>query len=213
MSLEVKICGLATEAAVAAAVAGGARYVGFVFFPPSPRSIEPTRQAALAAAVPAGVTKVALTVNADDAWLDAIVTGGAIDMLQLHGSEAPERVTEIKDRFGLPTMKAVAISGPDDVQVARSYEAAADRVLFDAKPPAGATRPGGNALAFDWRMIAGQDWHLPWMLAGGLDADNLAEAVAMSGATMVDVSSGVEDRPGEKNVDEIRRFLAAAATL
>jgi phosphoribosylanthranilate isomerase len=213
MTLNVKICGLSTEDAVAAAVAGGARWVGFVFFPPSPRSIAPERQAALAAAVPAGVTKVALTVDADDAWLDAIVTGGAIDMLQFHGSESPGRVSEIKDRHGLPVMKAVAISGPDDIQAARSYEAAADRLLFDAKPPAGATRPGGNALAFDWRIIAGEDWRLPWMLAGGLDADNLADAVATSGATTVDVSSGVEDRPGEKNVDEIRRFLAVAAGL
>jgi phosphoribosylanthranilate isomerase len=213
MSLEVKICGLATEDAVAAAVDGGAAYVGFVFFPPSPRSIEPARQAALAAQVPSAVTKVALTVDADDAWLDAIVSGGAVDMLQLHGAEPPERVAAVKARHGLPVMKAVAISGLGDVAVARTYETTADRLLFDARPPKGATRPGGNALAFDWRLLGGEDWRLPWMLAGGLDADNLAEAVTTSGAAAVDVSSGVEDRPGAKNLAEIRRFLAAAAAL
>ncbi len=213
MTLDVKICGLSTEAAVAAAVDGGAAYVGFVFFPPSPRSIEPGRQATLASDVPAGVTKVALTVDAGDDWLAAIVADGAIDMLQFHGAEPPARVAEVKARHGLPVMKAVAISGPADVAVARSFETVADRLLFDAKPPPDATRPGGNALAFDWRIIAGETWALPWMLAGGLDADNLAEAVASSGATMVDVSSGVEDRLGVKNVDTIRRFLTTAAAL
>jgi len=211
MPIDVKICGLMAEDAVAAAVAGGARFVGFVFFPPSPRSLTPERAADLTAAVPSGVTRVALSVDADDGYLESIVSGAGIDLLQLHGSEPPERVAEIRSRFGLPVMKAVAIAGPDDIARARAYESVADRLLFDARPPEGATRPGGNALAFDWELIRDETWHRPWMLAGGLHAGNVGEAVRTSGAAAVDVSSGVEDAPGLKNLSKIKAFLEAAA--
>jgi phosphoribosylanthranilate isomerase len=213
MALQVKICGLSTEEEVAAAVDGGARFVGFVFFPPSPRSVAPERLAELAASVPAGITKVALTVDADDDLLAAIVAGGHVDMLQLHGGEGPARVAEVKRRFGVAVMKAVSITGTDDVARARDFEASADRLLFDAKPPPGATRPGGNALAFDWEIVGARRWRLPWMLAGGLDAACLAEAVRISGAAAVDVSSGVEETPGVKSVAKIAAFLEAAARL
>lgn len=213
MAIDVKICGLTTAAAVAAAVDGGARFVGFVFFPPSPRSLTPDAAAALTAAVPAGITRVALTVDADDALLEAIVAGAGIDMLQFHGTEAPARVADIRERHGLPVMKAVAIAGADDIGRARAYEPVADRLLFDARPPEGATRPGGNALAFDWALIRGEVWRVPWMLAGGLTIDNVADAVRTSGAGAVDVSSGVEDAPGVKDPEKIAAFLRFAATL
>lgn len=210
MTLEVKICGVSTLPAVEAAVDGGARFVGFVFFPRSPRFVTVSQAAALVAAVPAGVAKVGLVVDADDETLAEIVETARLDLLQLHGKETPARVAEIRNRFGLPVMKAVAIAEAADVDRARAYENVADRLLFDAKPPKGATRPGGNALAFDWELIAGQSWHRPWMLAGGLDADNVEEAVRVSGASAVDVSSGVEDASGAKNPEKIRAFLAAA---
>ncbi|MCP5370324.1 MAG: phosphoribosylanthranilate isomerase [Hyphomicrobiales bacterium] len=213
MTVHVKICGLSTAEAVAAAVAGGAAMVGFVFFPPSPRSLTPARAAELAAAVPAGVAKVALTVDADDALIDTVVAHLRPDILQLHGHESPARIAALRARHGLEIMKAVAIAGPGDVVRARGYESCVDRLLFDAKPPKDATRPGGNALVFDWALLADEHWSRPWMLAGGIDAGNLAEAVEVSGAAMVDVSSGVEDAPGVKNPQKIRDFLALAATL
>ncbi|MEK9723590.1 MAG: phosphoribosylanthranilate isomerase [Rhodospirillaceae bacterium] len=210
MTPTVKICGLRDAAAVAAAVEAGAEMVGFVFFPPSPRSMDVDAAAALTAAVPPGVTRVALSVDADDDLLAAIADRAGVDMLQLHGKETPKRVTEIRARFGLPVMKAVAIAGPKDVVRARTYEAVADRLMFDAKPPKDATRPGGNALTFDWELIAGETWAKPWVLAGGLTVDNVAEAIRVSGAAAVDVSSGVEDAPGDKNPEKIRAFVAAA---
>lgn len=210
MTPTVKICGLRDAAAVAAAVEAGAEMVGFVFFPPSPRSMDVDAAAALTAAVPPGVTRVALSVDADDDLLAAIADRAGVDMLQLHGKETPKRVTEIRARFGLPVMKAVAIAGPKDVARARTYEAVADRLMFDAKPPKDATRPGGNALTFDWELIAGETWAKPWVLAGGLTVDNVAEAIRVSGAAAVDVSSGVEDAPGDKNPEKIRAFVAAA---
>jgi phosphoribosylanthranilate isomerase len=213
MAPDVKICGLNDPDAVAAAVDGGARFVGFVFFPASPRSVTPFRAGALAAAVPDGITKVGLVVDADDGTLEEILDGVALDMLQLHGNETPERVLAVRARFGLPVMKAVPIAGAADVARARAYEDVADRLMFDARPPVGATRPGGNALAFDWELLAGETWAIPWVLAGGLDAGNLAEAVRISGAPVVDVSSGVEDAPGVKNPDKIRAFLAIAKSL
>jgi len=213
VSVAVKICGLSTAEAVTAAVEGGAAMVGFVFFPPSPRSLEPERAAELAALVPDHVTKVALTVDADDALFDAVVAHLDPGILQLHGKEGPARMMVLRQRYGREIMKAVAISGPGDVVRARRYEDSADRLLFDAKPPKGATRPGGNALVFDWAVLAGETWSKPWMLAGGIHAGNLAEAVEVSGAAMVDVSSGVEDTPGVKNTGKIREFLALAASL
>jgi phosphoribosylanthranilate isomerase len=214
MSIAAKICGLSSEAAIEAAIAGGAAYVGFVFYPPSPRAISPARAGALSAAVPAAVQRVALLVDATDAAIGAVLDAApAIDILQFHGSETPERVAEARARFGRQVMKAVAIAGPDDLAVAVRYEDAADLLLFDAKPPPGATRPGGNGLAFDWQLIAGHRWRLPWLLSGGLTAALLPEAVRVSGARIVDVSSGIERKPGDKDPDKIRAFLEVARGL
>ena len=210
MTCAVKICGLMSADAVDAAVEAGADMVGFVFFPPSPRSLSVADAAALTARVPSHVTRVALSVDADDSLLDAIAADAGVDMMQFHGHETLERVTEIRDRYGLPVMKAVAIAGPEDVARALAYADVADRLMFDAKPPKGATRPGGNALAFDWQLIAGANWSKPWILAGGLTPENVADAIAASGATAVDVSSGVEDAPGAKNPENIRGFISAA---
>ena len=212
MSIEVKICGINTPAALAAAVEGGADYVGFVFYPRSPRYVTPRAAQALATQAPARVTKVGMAVDLDDAALAAILEAVPLDLWQLHGDESPARVAQIKERFGLPVMKAVKIAEPADVAAAEAYLRVADRLLFDAKPPKAMTEalPGGNALAFDWRLLAGRTWPLPWMLSGGLDPANVAEAARICGARAVDVSSGVEDRPGLKNPDKIRAFLAAA---
>ncbi len=215
MTVEVKICGINAPAALAAAVEGGADYVGFIFYPPSPRYVTPQRAREIGAAAPASVTKVGVVVDVDDATLEAILEAAPLDMLQLHGGESPERVAAVRERFALPVMKAVRIAGEADVSAAETYREAADRLLFDAKPPkdmAGAL-PGGNALAFDWQLLAGHPWTLPWMLSGGLDAETLAEAVRVSGARAVDVSSGVEERPGVKAPAKIRAFLAAAKGL
>lgn len=213
MPVAAKICGLCTREAVDAAIEGGAAMVGFVFFPPSPRAITPDRLAGLVRGVPATVPRVGLFVDAGDDEIEAAVVTGCLDMLQLHGGETPEDVSRLKKRFGLPVMKAVAVSGPADLDVARTFEPVVDRLLFDARPPQGADRPGGNALAFDWRLIKGSSWTVPWLLAGGLDTDNLADAVRISGAVAVDVSSAVEDAPGRKNIAKIKEFLALAAAL
>jgi len=208
--IRVKICGLTTPEAVAAAVAAGARYVGLVFFARSPRNLSLEQAAALAVEVPAGVAKVALTVNADDAALDAITSAVPLDMLQLHGGESPARVAEVRARYGLPVMKAVGVASEDDLPALLEYGAVADQILVDAKPPEGAALPGGNGLAFDWRLIANRRWPVPWMLAGGLTPDNVAEAIALTGARQVDVSSGVETAPGVKDADLIAAFVKAA---
>ncbi|MEK9672193.1 MAG: phosphoribosylanthranilate isomerase [Rhodospirillaceae bacterium] len=208
--VQVKICGLNTADAVAAAVGAGADLVGFVFFEKSPRYVSPSTAAALGVAVPKDVLKVGLVVDASDADLDAVAMWGPVDMVQLHGSETPERVVEVKTRFKVPVMKALPIASAADVQAARAFEGVVDRLLFDAKPPADATRPGGNALAFDWGLLAGTAWSCPWLLAGGLTPENVTRAIRISGAPGVDVSSGVEDAPGVKNVDTIRDFIRAA---
>ena len=213
MSIEVKICGLTDAAAVKAAVEGGAAMCGFVFFPASPRNLTPKEAAELTKGVPEGVIRVGLTVDADDALLAEIALVAKVDMVQLHGAETPARTNEVRERFGLPVIKVLAVQGPDDLAAAKAYQGVADRLMFDAKPPEDASRPGGNARAFDWRVLKNQTFALPWLLAGGLTAENLAEAVKTSGAVAVDVSSGVEDAPGVKNVDKIRAFLAAAAAL
>ena len=210
MTCTVKICGLVSADAVDVSVEAGADMLGFVFFPPSPRSLSVADAAALTARVPDHVTCVALSVDADDPILDAIATDAGVDMMQLHGHEPLERVAEVRDRYGLPVIKAVAIAGPEDVAKGHTYANVADRLMFDAKPPNDATRPGGNALAFDWQLIAGENWPKPWILAGGLTPKNVADAITASGATGVDVSSGVEDAPGVKNPDRVRGFIAAA---
>ena len=213
MSIEVKICGLTDAAAVKAAVEGGAAMCGFVFFPASPRNLTPKEAAELTKGVPEGVIRVGLTVDADDALLAEIALVAKVDMVQLHGAETLARTNEVRERFGLPVIKVLAVQGPDDLAAAKAYQGVADRLMFDAKPPEDASRPGGNARTFDWRVLKNQTFALPWLLAGGLTAENLAEAVKTSGAVAVDVSSGVEDAPGVKNVDKIRAFLAAAAAL
>ena len=210
MDVRVKICGLREEAHVAAAVEAGARYVGFVFFAKSPRNMTVETAARLAATVPPGVAKVALVVDATDAELDAMVAAVPLDMLQLHGNESPDRVAGIRARFGLPVMKAVGIAGPEDVEKIALYGKVADQILVDAKAPKGAAVPGGNGLSFDWTLIARKYWPCPWMLAGGLTPDNVAEAIRLTGARQVDVSSGVELAPGVKDAGLIRAFVATA---
>ena len=209
MDIRVKICGLRTPHDVAVAVGAGADYVGFVFFAPSPRNLTLNAARDAALAVRAGVAKVALTVDADDATLDAILAQVPLDMLQLHGRESPARVSELRARYGLPVMKAVGVAGADDLALLDSYAQVADQLLVDAKPPRGAVLPGGNGLAFDWRLLAGRRWTVPWMLAGGLTAANVAQAVRLTGARQVDVSSGVESAPGVKNYSRIAAFVQA----
>lgn len=208
--IRVKICGLRRAADVDAAVAAGAAYLGFVFFPKSPRHITPSEAAILAARVPPGVAKVGLTVDMPDAELDTLLAEVPLDMLQLHGHESPERVAEVKARHGLPVMKAVGIATEGDLAALDAHGRVADQILVDAKPPPGADRPGGNAVAFDWRLIAGRRWPVPWLLAGGLTPGNVAEAIRLTGARQVDVSSGVESAPGIKDEALIRAFVAAA---
>jgi len=207
--VEVKICGLTAADQVAEAVKAGADYLGLVFFARSPRNLDPARAAELAAEA-GGARRVALTVDATDAELDAILARVPVEILQLHGRESPARVAEIRARFGLPVMKAVGVAGPEDLALLARHEAVADRVLVDAKAPAGAALPGGNGLSFDWRLVAGRAWPRPWMLAGGLSPENVAEAVRRTGAPAVDVSSGVERAPGIKDATRVRAFVAAA---
>ncbi|WP_170561102.1 phosphoribosylanthranilate isomerase [Ruegeria atlantica] len=207
----VKICGLTAPDHVRAAADAGARYVGFVFFSKSPRHLDLGAAAGLAQLVPAGVAKVALTVNATDEELDHIVESVPLDMLQLHGKETPQRVSEVRDRFGLPVMKAIGIAEAEDLSSIDLYSEVADQLLIDAKPPRTSELPGGNGLAFDWRLLAGRKyWRKPWMLAGGLTPDNVAEAIRMTGAKQVDVSSGVESSPGIKDSIKISEFVSAA---
>ncbi|HTC18883.1 MAG TPA: phosphoribosylanthranilate isomerase [Stellaceae bacterium] len=213
MSVAVKICGLSSADGVAAAVAGGAKFVGFVFYPPSPRHLTPEQAAALVAGVPAGITRVGVFVDPEDDLLERVLAKSPLDMIQLHGDEAPERVGAIKKKFGKQAMKAIKIAGEADLGAASPYFGDADWLMFDARPPREATRPGGNALAFDWELLHARRWPLPWMLSGGLHAGNLAEAVRISGAKAVDVSSGVETRPGVKDPAKIREFLAQASRI
>ncbi len=213
MTLRVKFCGLTRPEDVAAAASAGAGYVGFVFFAKSPRNIDIDAARALALEVPPGIAKVALTVNADDAALDAIVGEVPLDMLQLHGGESPERVAQIRARHGLPVMKAIGVADAADLAQIDAYAAVADQLLIDAKPPKGADLPGGNGLAFDWRLLQSRKyWTKPWMLAGGLTPENVAEAARLTGATQVDVSSGVESAPGRKDAALIAAFGRAAAS-
>lgn len=208
--IRVKICGLRTEADVAAAAAAGAAYAGFVFFPKSPRHLEVAAARELALAAPVGLAKVALVVDATDAALDAIVEAVPLDMLQLHGHETPERVAEVRARYGLPVMKAVGVADEGDLAALFDYSTVADQLLIDAKPPKGAVLPGGNGLAFDWRLVAQRRWLRPWMLAGGLTPANVAEAIRLTNARQVDVSSGVESAAGVKDHAKMAAFVAAA---
>ncbi|WP_170454315.1 phosphoribosylanthranilate isomerase [Ruegeria arenilitoris] len=209
--ISVKICGLTAPEHVRAAVEAGARYIGFNFFPKSPRYAPIAQAAALASDVPVGVAKVALAVNFTDAQLDEIVAGVPLDMLQLHGAESPERVAEVKSRYGLPVIKAIGVAEAEDLAAIDLYSDVADQLLVDAKPPKNSELPGGNGLPFDWRLLAGRKyWRTPWMLSGGLNPGNVAEAIRMTGARQVDVASGVESAPGVKDPGLIRSFIEAA---
>ena len=210
-NVQVKICGLSTPDHVRWAVAAGARYVGFVFFPKSPRNVDVETARTLALDVPPGVAKVALVVDPDDAALDAILARVPVDMLQLHGAENPARVAEIRARAGLPVMKAVGIAGAEDVARLDAYSLVADQLLVDAKPPKDAALPGGTGVPFDWGLLTGYHFQRPWMLAGGLTPANAAAAVRLTGARQVDVSSGVETAPGVKDEALIRAFIGAVA--
>lgn len=209
MSISIKFCGLSQPADIAAAAEAGARYVGFVFFPKSPRAVSLTQARDLALAVPVGVAKVGLVVNPEDAFLDQLLAEVPLDILQLHGHETPTRVAEIRARTGLPVMKAIGIADADDLGQIADYAAVSDQLLIDAKPPKNADLPGGNGLSFDWRLLAGRRWPVPWMLAGGLTPDNVRLAVQMTGAQQVDVSSGVESRAGVKDPTLIHAFADA----
>lgn len=215
MSVAVKICGLTSAEAVAAAVAGGARFIGFVFYPPSRRDLTPEQAASLVAGVAPGITRVGVFVDPDDATLEKVLAKVPLDLLQFHGTETPARLAALKDRFHLKVMKAIKVAGEVDLQAAKDFYAVADWLMFDAKPPKEFENalPGGNALAFDWQLLRQKQWPLPWMLSGGLNLDNLAEAVKTSRAEVLDVSSGVERRPGEKDPAKIRAFLARAKAL
>ena len=210
MPLLVKICGLKTPEALDAALDAGADMVGFVFFPPSPRHIGFEGARLLGGRVNGRAKKVALSVDATDIELGNVVDALKPDMLQLHGKETPERVAVLRSRFGLPVMKALPVAQKSDLSPIRLYARVADRILFDARAPQDATRPGGLGKSFDWHLLENLDIEAPFMLSGGLDAENVGEAMAITRAPSVDVSSGVEKRPGEKDTDKIRAFIRAA---
>lgn len=209
MALDIKICGLKTDAALVAALAGGASHVGFIFFPRSPRYVAPSEAGRLRQAVRGRARAVAVSVDADDAFLDEIVAGMQPDMLQLHGHETPERVAAVKARYGLPVVKALPISEAADLAAVDPYLGIADRFLFDAKPPKDAVLPGGNGVAFDWRILAGLDGRIDYMLSGGLNAGNIGEALRLANPPGLDVSSGVESEPGVKEPVLIEEFFRA----
>jgi phosphoribosylanthranilate isomerase len=210
MALTIKICGLKTHEALDAALNAGAEQVGFVFFPPSPRHLGLEGARVLGQQVSGRAQKVALTVDADDALLHEIIAALKPDMLQFHGKETPDRIVSVRTRFGLPVMKALAIAARADLSPIRQYAQVADRLIFDARAPQEATRPGGLGKPFDWTLLAGLDCAVPFTLSGGLDASNVAEALRITNAPGVDVSSGVEREPGVKDPHKIRAFIAAA---
>jgi len=212
VSVRAKICGLSEPETVRMAVAAGAAYVGLVFYPPSPRNVTAKQACGLASLARAPVQKVGLFVDPDDATLAAVTMQVALDLIQLHGRETPERVAAVRAGFGVPVMKAIKVGSAEDVEAAHAYEDVCDLLLFDAKAP-GAKLPGGTGQSFDWTLLAGRTWRKPWMLSGGLDAANVAEAVRVTGAALVDVSSGVESAPGRKDPAAIRAFLDAVGRL
>lgn len=215
MTVTAKICGVNSMAAVRAVVAGRASHIGFVFYPPSPRFVTPEQAADLMADLPDSIVPVGLFVDAEDDWVDAVCAAAPLRMLQLHGKETPERAAALKTRHNRLVMKAVSVAETSDVDRADDYTDAADWLLFDAKPPPTMTDalPGGNAVRFDWSLMAGRTWPIPWMLAGGIDAENVGRAAREANARVVDVSSSVEDAPGVKSPEKITEFLAAVAAL
>ncbi|MCO6390911.1 phosphoribosylanthranilate isomerase [Aliihoeflea aestuarii] len=209
MTFDIKICGLKTEAAVNAALGNGASHIGFIFFEKSPRHIEPDEAHRLREGARGKAKAVAVTVDADDAVLDAIVSAMSPDMIQLHGKETPQRASEVKQRYGLPVMKAFAVSTPDDLALIAPYRGIADRFLFDAKPPKGSDLPGGNGVSFDWRLLAALDRDVDYMLSGGLNVGNIGDALRQTNPPGIDISSGVESAPGIKDPALIEEFFAA----
>lgn len=207
--IKFKFCGLRSEQAVLDAAEAGANYIGLNFFAKSPRYVAHDLARDLALATPIGVAKVGLVVNADDVTLDAILNRVPLDMIQLHGKETPERVAEIKDRYGLPVIKAVGIAVQEDLTALESFLTVADQILVDAKAPSGADLPGGNGLSFDWKLIAGRRWPIPWLLAGGLTSETAKLAIEMTGTNQLDVSSGIESSPGVKDAEKMRAFVRA----
>jgi len=212
MIVEAKICGVISADAVAAAAKGGSRFVGFVFYAPSPRNLAIEAARTLASVVPPSIQKVGLFVDAANEAIAQVLNEVPLDCLQLHGEESPARVKAIRERFGLPVMKAIRIGARLDIEKAATYLNVADRLLFDALGPDGGP-PGGTGQSFEWEWLLGHDWPLPWMLSGGLNASNVADAVRRSGSRAVDVSSGVEDKPGHKDPGQIAEFLLAITDL
>jgi phosphoribosylanthranilate isomerase len=213
MRIDAKICGLSTPDTLGQAIRHGASHVGFVFFAKSPRSVAPDQAAALAALVPDQVKRVGVFVDPDEALLERAIALGRLSAVQLHGQETPERAAAIRARYGVELWKAVSVRTRADLDVAMRYTGAADRILYDAKTPDNAALPGGMGMRFDWKLLDGFVHPLPWALSGGLDARNVGEAARISGARLVDVSSGVENAPGIKDVDKIAAFLQAVARL
>ncbi|MBT5073498.1 MAG: phosphoribosylanthranilate isomerase [Kordiimonadaceae bacterium] len=211
MNIEAKICGLSTAETVRTALDAGASYVGFVFYPPSPRNISIEKAAELAEIVKEDALKVGVFVNPDDALLHDVFKQVDLDVIQLHGNETVERVQYIRNRFSKIVMKAISVASLSDIARAKEYQTKVDMLLFDAKAPLEMddALPGGNGLSFDWNLISGYQWHVPWMLSGGLDEANVAKAIKISGAKIVDVSSGIEVKPGQKDVTKIKSFIKA----
>ena len=213
MTILTKICGLSTPETVDAAIGGGASHIGFVFFPKSPRKVRAEQAESLAARAGGRAKIVGLFVDPDPGFVDSVRTQVSLDVIQLHGEEQPDLISRIASSSGLEVWKAVPVKTAEDVQQARKYLGHVQRILYDAKPPKGADLPGGTGMRFDWKLLEGVSHPLPWVLAGGLDPGNLAEAVRVTGASILDVSSGVESAPGIKSVDKIAAFLKAASAL
>jgi phosphoribosylanthranilate isomerase len=213
MTFQVKLCGIKDAAVLDLAVANGADYVGFIFYPPSPRALDIFAAAELASSVPDHVSTVGVLVDPDDRTLDGLLAHVSLDILQLHGAETPERVMAIREHTGCRIMKAIRVREPADLDEAAAYVDMVDFLMLDAKPPAGALLPGGNGEPFDWALLKAFECKRPWALAGGIHADNLASAVERAGAAIYDVSSGVESAPGVKDPERVRAFLARAAAL
>lgn len=209
MNLDIKICGLKTDDAVAAALHGGATHIGFIFFGKSPRNIDPAEAGRLRKAAIGKAKAVAVTVDADDAMIETIVASMQPDLLQLHGHESVDRIAEVKARFGLPVIKALALRERDDLDQIKPYIGVADMFLFDAKPPKGSELPGGNGVSFDWQLLSALDGQVPYMLSGGLNAGNIGAALQATNARGIDISSGVESAPGVKDVSLIKEFFQA----
>jgi len=211
--IDVKICGLTTAEAVETAAKHGASHAGFVFFDPSPRNVRPRDISAIAKAAPKGMKRVGIFVDPDESLLERAIAAGRLTVLQFHGSETPEKLKAIRARHGVDIWKAIPVSGASDLERAKRYEGVADRILFDARMPKASRLPGGMGIAFDWKLLKSYKHRMPWGLSGGLTVDNIAEAIDITGASLVDISSGVESEPGIKDVAKIAAFLDAVKQL